>query len=273
MVFAGIMLGDDDMASPTKTYPNVRFGQDMQTMYDDCWTGAKAVYAGHDGVWNGQPVHSHPSHQPYEHLHPRDWAPEPSGSGYLSTGNYVGEDYRRCCTSIAWIGQALAGRIMQAEEYYDHPAFFDYCDRWMTENDLPFVMEIREATGKNYLVNYMLQRQAWDSFVNAMWATYRDNLPQPVKVMPPKEINKSKIPAVNISPPPMQGRIEIRLHRSKGTLVEILTNTGILVKQWGICKGTKMATWDGKDVQGRAVEPGVYYAKLGNQFQPIIMVR
>ena len=47
IVFAGMMLGDDEMASPTKTYPNVQFGEDMQTLFKRSWTGAKVVYAGH----------------------------------------------------------------------------------------------------------------------------------------------------------------------------------------------------------------------------------
>ncbi|NLF31900.1 MAG: hypothetical protein GX591_13555, partial [Planctomycetes bacterium] len=52
IVFAGLMLGDETMASPTKAYPGCNFGEDNQTMYGDCWTGAKVVFAGHSGMHN-----------------------------------------------------------------------------------------------------------------------------------------------------------------------------------------------------------------------------
>jgi hypothetical protein len=162
IVFAGRMLGDAEMASPTKTLPRLKFGEDMQTMYDKGWTGAKVVYAGHvgkDGVPNQKDWGA------YEHLPPDQWP-----------GN-LGESYRRCCTSIAWVGQALAGRILHAEKAWDHDAFFDYVDRWMTENDAEHVARIKEARGQDYSASWSRQRQTWDPFVNAMWAKYRGNLP------------------------------------------------------------------------------------------------
>jgi len=70
IVFAGIMLGDEDMQSPTKAYPNLKFGEDMQTMYARGWTGAKAVYAGHVGK-DGLP--GKPDWGAYEHLPPARW--------------------------------------------------------------------------------------------------------------------------------------------------------------------------------------------------------
>jgi hypothetical protein len=69
IIFAGILLGDEDMQSPKKKYPKVVFGEDMHTMYGKGWTGAKALYAGHVGKdgrfgevgWGA-----------YEHLHPSE---------------------------------------------------------------------------------------------------------------------------------------------------------------------------------------------------------
>jgi len=37
--------------------------------------------------------------------------------------------YRSCCTSRTWVGAALAGRIMKAEQYWNHDAHFDFVDR------------------------------------------------------------------------------------------------------------------------------------------------
>jgi len=50
IVFAGLLLGDDELAGISGSYPKVSFGEDEQTAYGDCWTGAKVVFAGHSGI-------------------------------------------------------------------------------------------------------------------------------------------------------------------------------------------------------------------------------
>ncbi len=161
LVISGMLLGDNEMASPTKSYPDLKFGEDMQTMYDTAWTGASVVYAGHMGVYKGEVVSDKEGWGPYEHLHPSEWP------------NNTGESYRRCCTSISWIGQALAARLFGAVDNWSHPAFFDYCDRWMTEDDSAHVAVIKDAKGWDYSANYARQGQAWDTFVEKMWSAYR----------------------------------------------------------------------------------------------------
>ena len=163
ILFAGILLGEGDMQAPKKKYPKVVFGEDMHTMYGKGWTGAKALYAGHVGKdgrfgevgWGA-----------YEHLHPSEWA------------NDLGENYRRCCTSISWVGQALAARLMKAEKIWAHDAFFDYVDRWMTEDDTQAVEEIKKARGWDYSAKWARQGQAWDPFVENMWRKYRGKIPE-----------------------------------------------------------------------------------------------
>ena len=162
IVFAGIMLGDQDMQTPTKKFPQLRFGEDMQTVFAKGWTGAKAVYAGHVGE-KGLP--DKPDWGAYEHLPPDQWP------------GRLGEDYRRTCTSLAWVGQALALRILHAEKTWDHDAFFVYVDRWMTEDDTRHVTEIMKAKGFDYSKDWARQRQCWDPFVEDLWAKYRDRLP------------------------------------------------------------------------------------------------
>jgi len=162
IVFAGIMLGDKEMATPNKTLPKLQFGEDMQTMYGQSWTGAKVVFAGHSGSKAG-------ALGPYEHLHPAKWTKD----------NITSENYRRCCTSLAWVGQALALRILHAEKYWDHPAFFDYVDRWMHEDDGEHVKVIKEAPGNDYTANWARQGQCWDKFVEEMWAEHRKTLKPP----------------------------------------------------------------------------------------------
>ncbi len=179
IVFAGMMLGDEEMASPTETHPDFMFGQDMQTMYDRAWTGADVVYAGHRGVWKGEPAGTNPAHKPYEHLDPVDW---PTGSFQYEwmdepRSQYTGEVYRRMINSPVWVGMALAGRIMQAEQFYAHDAFFDYVDRWMTEDDA-FRKEIveqidEEKSRHDFRDDRFRTGRVSDPFVEQMWETYR----------------------------------------------------------------------------------------------------
>ena len=50
IVFAGLLLGVDDWARINSAFPKVSFGEDEQSAYGDCWTGAKVVFAGHSGI-------------------------------------------------------------------------------------------------------------------------------------------------------------------------------------------------------------------------------
>ena len=127
-----------------------RFGEDMQTMRGAGWTGAKALYAGHYGrSGDGR-------YGPYEHLQPRSWP------------DTLGEDYRRCCTSSAWIGEALAARLVPGvRKAWNYAPFFEYADRWMTEDDSGHRAAIRSQIGKDY--RGFPQREAWDDFATNMW--------------------------------------------------------------------------------------------------------
>jgi len=67
-------------------------------------------------------------------------------------------DYRNCCTSKTWVGEALAARILGQTGAWSHAPFFAYVDRWMA-GDVP---------GGGATTS---------SFVSGMWTTYRNNLP------------------------------------------------------------------------------------------------
>jgi len=182
IIFAGILLNDDGMKNASATYPN-QFGEDMQTVYVDkipggytqAWQGATVIYGGHYGVTaDGTPV-SAGLYGPYEQLQPVNWP--------LINGNeQLGEAYRRCCTSVSWVGEALTVRLMNAENVWSYPAFFDYVDRWMTEDDTQAVAEIKAQTGFDYSANWERQGQTeyWlqgefpqYSFIDDMWKAYR----------------------------------------------------------------------------------------------------
>jgi hypothetical protein len=173
IVFAGLLLGDDQLANINQSFPTASFGEDEQTAYGDCWTGAKVVFAGHSGidVVSGVGRHQGRGHPwgPYEHTQPSQW----------QEGQNTSEAYRRTSTSVGWVAQALTLRLMHAEKAWGHDAFLDYVDRWMYEDDAALVKTIKEATGKDYDKDWARQGQAWDAFVNEMWAQHRPTLLAP----------------------------------------------------------------------------------------------
>jgi len=182
IVLAGILLNNDGMKNASAAYPN-QFGEDMQTVYIDripggyqqAWQGATVIYGGHYGVnVDGTPV-SAGLYGPYEQLQPVNWL-------LLNGNEQLGEAYRRCCTSVSWVGEALAIHILDAESVWNYPAFFDYVDRWMTEDDTQAVAEIKAQTGFDYSANWERQGQTryWlqgefpqYTFIDDMWAAYR----------------------------------------------------------------------------------------------------
>ena len=170
IIFAGMLFDDPAMRTPSASYPAVRFGEDMQTAlyasapYGPAWVGGSAIYTGHTGLWNGTPVSTDPAWGPYEHLPPAQWP------------GTLGESYRRCCTSVAWVGQALAARLMNAQSYWGHDAFFEYVDRWMDgTGDAAYVQTIFEQTGLDCRVSWLAEGQTWDRLANEMWQRYRNH--------------------------------------------------------------------------------------------------
>ena len=171
IVFAGLLLGDDELANINQSFPKVSFGEDEQTAYGDCWTGAKVVFAGHSGIdaATGAGRSRGNDWGPYEHTPPSQW----------KDGHNTSESYRRSTTSVGWVAQAMALRLLHAEKFWNHDAFLDYVDRWMYEDDNAFVKTIKEATGRDYNKQWARQGQAWDAFVNEMWAKHRPTLQAP----------------------------------------------------------------------------------------------
>ncbi|NLX59163.1 MAG: hypothetical protein GXY74_08755 [Phycisphaerae bacterium] len=180
IVLAGMMLGDEDMATPNKSCPNCLFGEDMQTMYGKGWTGATVVFGGHMygsplSFWQANPGNKEGDKDggPYEHKAPKDWV----------SWNHQSESYRRCCTGNSWVGYALVAQLMKAEKYWAHDAFFDYVDRWMYEDQGPILEELNkvctERGWKVFKDGRGPGRRASEAFVNEMWEKYRPMVEKP----------------------------------------------------------------------------------------------
>ncbi|HEY5910890.1 MAG TPA: hypothetical protein VJA21_09845 [Verrucomicrobiae bacterium] len=162
IVFAGLLLGDEQLASINKFFPQAHFSEDEQTAYGDAWTGAKVVFTGHRAIDEATGV-ARAGTGPYEHTPPSTWK---EGREKLS------ESYRRCCTSAAWVAEALALRLMKAEQAWDHDAFFDYCDRWMYEDEIEALKKL-EQDAKMKQPDWAQEGKTWEAFVNEMWAAHR----------------------------------------------------------------------------------------------------
>lgn len=173
IVIAGLLLGDPEMASPTRTFPKVEFGEDNQTMLGQGWTGAHALFAGHSGISRATGHPPRPPWGPYEHLHPSSWIPDQRQS----------EAYRRANTSSAWVGQALALHLLNARDAWNHDPFFAYVDRWMTEPDddrhRAEIMRHHPSLRLDDRARHTHQGQAGDPFVFELWQRHRFPPPNP----------------------------------------------------------------------------------------------
>ena len=115
IIFAGILLNNDGMKNVSAPYPEPirrghadRLRQQIPGTFTQAWQGATVIYGGHYGVKaDGTPV-SAGLYGPYEQLQPANW---PLMNGH----EQLGEAYRRCCTSVSWVGEALAIHLMHGE--------------------------------------------------------------------------------------------------------------------------------------------------------------
>lgn len=155
ILFAGRLLGDAQMLALGTSHPSgyfgpnhpnnsEHFGEDCQTFY---------VTETSPGVWNW-------GYGNYSSQH--DQLPEWGNNHTLFPQNdnsdWNADNYRRCCTANAWVGQTLAARVMGLVQAWNHPAYFDYVDRYMAI----------ESVGS--------WTRSWDAWQATMWDTYRPAL-------------------------------------------------------------------------------------------------
>lgn len=149
IVFAGLMLGNKEMLD----FPDTAiFHEDAQTYYGKGWFGQTALW---------QMIVHHGKAPTYEERPPPQWGKMDKRS----------EGYRLCCNSSAWIGTALGARYMKAVKAWNHDAYFDYCDRWMRQDD-PL------AAGRGKHKRPSAEGKTLDSWVDKMWHAYRAGAPE-----------------------------------------------------------------------------------------------
>ncbi len=163
ILFAGLMLGEKDMQ-----HVKAMFQEDAQTYYGKGWNGATVLWGIHHAT---NPRNDH------EEIHPSRWTVDGRGKSgdprRGSNSNARSESYRQCCNALSWVGQALAARLMGAVELWNHPAYFDYIDRWMTEDWTPYAKIVSKHIGRKAP---NLQGSSRPGFVGEMWKAYRGEI-------------------------------------------------------------------------------------------------
>lgn len=142
--FASILLDEPGM----RDLPDTLFQEDMNTYYGE---GAHEQHVLWQLVWHSYPRKPH-QEQPRSESNPKEYG--------------MAEGYR-FINSASWIGQALVAHHMMAREMWNHDAYFDYVDHWMSsEEKYKFPHWLPEGCTRSV-----------DLFMEEMWAAHRDSVP------------------------------------------------------------------------------------------------
>ncbi|MFP4400740.1 MAG: right-handed parallel beta-helix repeat-containing protein [Candidatus Woesearchaeota archaeon] len=136
ILFAGAMLNDQEILNFFNSgLSQTPFREDWMTYYPEDgtssavssivpegegWTGALALFRQDPGT-TGE----------HEKLHPSEWDDIETVYGY-SGGGCKRESYRRI-NSPNWPSMSFMALLLDGKDYWNHDAFFDYSDRFMTE--------------------------------------------------------------------------------------------------------------------------------------------
>jgi hypothetical protein len=174
VIFTGLMLNEPDIYNLSEAVYQTR--EDRMTYYltekQSPYTSSKLSEG---ELWTGYSVASpRPAwaqdrgEQEHEHLDVTEWE-------MISNGEGKKREAYRTINSPTYVGQMLAALIMDAKTTWNHPAFFDYVDRWMSEDGVELSTAISDVfSGEDYGDPNPDDYQTSESdFVNAMWETYR----------------------------------------------------------------------------------------------------
>lgn len=140
LLLASALL-QDQLLSRCLAEQKMSFAEDGQTFY---------VEQTSPGVWN----RGYGDYGPDDTGLP-EWGNQHFVDPSFDRKSWTSDPYRRCCTANVWHGFVLATRIMGLREAWNHPALFDYVDRYMQI----------ESAGT--------WTRSWDPFAERMWDRYR----------------------------------------------------------------------------------------------------
>jgi hypothetical protein len=257
ILFAGIMLGETAMQS--SSYGGFR--EITQTYYGTGWYGGTIL-------WDATPQ--------YEHVHPSQWKNFSTYPQFQDAGGDMGacklETYRHCCSSHTWPGLALAIWFFPGgKTLYNHNAFFDYVDRWMTE-DLTYLRDAAAPVCGASYVSGWTGKTAGSNFANLMWARYRgqvtDIKPGPLPAGAGQSTVRFSLRNHPLSPARGTLGIEYAVTVPQEVRIEIADLRGQTVRRLldqSVEPGKYSVTWGGTDRTGARVAPGVYMVRFASR--------
>ncbi|WP_309382846.1 hypothetical protein [Cerasicoccus frondis] len=142
-----LMPADDKRLQPSSAcpQPKIPFQEDLDTYYGH---GAD----GQDVLWQ-MCWHTGPK-PPYQEKPESEWSKaDQRSNGYC------------LINASTYVGTALSALLMGAKEQWNHDAFFDYVDYWMS------------ADNAYAMPQWMPGKRTADPFVEDMWAQYRQQIP------------------------------------------------------------------------------------------------
>lgn len=172
-IFAGIMLDVAAMRGDLRSY---RTGLMAYYISDGTSSITSSVVTAGE-TWTGSTVgwRQDPGDTEHEHLDPAtEW------NLVANTGSGGKREHYRRENSKTWPGFALAARLMDGITDWDHAAFFDYVDRWMTEPDAEnyaYLLSLYEDETLDGNPTSTVAEQSSSTFVNNMWDAYRESNP------------------------------------------------------------------------------------------------
>ena len=139
------------LSDPDGSRPRTVFSEDMQTYYGSGGDNQSVLW------------------QVCFHTHPRPPLEIKARADFDKTDRWL-DGYRQLCSG-SYVGAALAARLMNATQAWDHDAFFDYVDRWMRPEEV-CTAKIADGGAQSVL------RRTPDLFVEQMWIAYRQTAKQ-----------------------------------------------------------------------------------------------
>lgn len=152
ILLAGAVLHDEKMLGVGREFATVRTGPDASTEYFGEDGQTFYVRETSPGVFNwgfGEYTRAHADLP--------EWGFSHGSEIENDHAQWDKDPYRRCCTANGWVGEVLATRMMGLQDAWNHPALFDYMDRYMQ-------IDHTDAW-----------HRAWIGWQASMWDAYRAN--------------------------------------------------------------------------------------------------
>jgi hypothetical protein len=176
VIFTGLMLDEPDIYHFTNVAYEPRedsmtyYITDEQSPYTSSIVSIGDIWTGYNTVTTPPAWAQDRGEHEHEHLAPGEWY-------QISDGGGQKREAYRAINSPTWVGEMLSALIMNAKTIWNHPAFFDYMDRWMNE-DGNYVTSLvsAELDGQQYgNPDPALYQTGGSAFIDDMWAAYRSS--------------------------------------------------------------------------------------------------